>query len=114
MTKQTVTNMQAARYPKRLFSFLMNSGLASKSYYLKSSGWLRKKSPYDSEIQDPKVLKGLSLQSLLPRVQVTRKVIEIAHSRTWFIQGVRTISDTTSSFLVQNTFHTFLPYLNWQ
>lgn len=63
MTKQTVTNMQAARYPKGLLFSFGKPGSACKSYYLKSSECLREKNPYDSEIQDPKVSKGLSLQS---------------------------------------------------
>lgn len=76
MTKQTVTNPQTARYPKGLLLSFGKTGSACKSYYLKFSGWLREKNPYDSEIQDPKVSKGLSLQSILPRVQVTRKILQ--------------------------------------
>lgn len=55
MTKQTVTNPQTARYPKGLLFSFGKTGSASKSYYLKFSGWLREKNPYDSEIQDLKV-----------------------------------------------------------
>lgn len=76
MTKQTVTNTQTARYPKGLLFSFGKTGSACKSYYPKFSGWLREKNPYDSEIQDPNVSKGLSLQSILPRVQVTRKILQ--------------------------------------